>query len=579
MLDFFTLQLAFHAEESSLKRFNLTKLLLTTLFFCLLISTQVMAGDTAIPTGKGNYQDLVQLLDEFLAFKDPAGDQPRQIIRDTAGLAIDPVADFSAAAMATQKAQMAEFQTRINDMDVAAWERHQQVDYLAVRSRLDQYDFILQHTRPWARDPGFYVDRLLRVTFTELPVAGETQAEFLAKIRAVPVLVSEAQKHLDDVAADYADLAFYNLHHADGVGHGYPYRSTPPAGVLGWYDDLLQRASIQPELLPDIQAARSAVQAFSAWMESRRPGWTAEAGVGEAAFDWYLKYVKLMPWTSSQLVVLGQRELDRLWSDYALQRHRNRSLPELSPAGSEQEYQQRIDATDRRIRAFLEEQDIITVPDHIGELDTNAPWIVRPSGRNFWEEIQFRDPSPDHLHAVIPGHRFDGILASANEHPIRSKIYSAARVEGWATYLEEAMLQAGLFEDQPRVRELIQIFGIFRAARVPADVWLQTRQMNVNEVVEFWLPRVPYLDRNVARVDAEIYLRRPPGYGIGYTIGALQMHRLLADLKRQQGDDFSLKDFHDRLMVMGRLPLSLIRWEMTGLDNEVVAFWEREEMP
>ena len=143
-----------------MKRFNLTKLLLTTLFFCLLISTQVMAGDTAIPTGKGNYQDLVQLLDEFLAFKDPAGDQPRQIIRDTAGLAIDPVADFSAAAMATQKAQMAEFQSRINDMNVAAWERHQQVDYLAVRSRLDQYDFILQHTRPWARDPGFYVDRL-----------------------------------------------------------------------------------------------------------------------------------------------------------------------------------------------------------------------------------------------------------------------------------------------------------------------------------------------------------------------------------------------------------------------------------
>ena len=130
-----------------------------------------------------------------------------------------------------------------------------------------------------------------------------------------------------------------------------------------------------------------------------------------------------------------------------------------------------------------------------------------------------------------------------------------------------------------RVRELIQIFGIFRAARVPADVWLQTRRMNVAEVVDYWLERVPYLDANVARVDAEIYLRRPPGYGIGYTIGALQMERLLADRKRQLGDSFNLQAFHDRLMAAGRLPLSLVRWVMTGLDDEVRRFWPRVPMP
>ena len=141
------------------------------------------------------------------------------------------------------------------------------------------------------------------------------------------------------------------------------------------------------------------------------------------------------------------------------------------------------------------------------------------------------------------------------------------------------MLQAGMFADLPRVRELIQIFGIFRAARVPADVWLQTGEKGVEEVVEYWLQHVPYLDRDVARVDAEIYLRRPPGYGIGYTIGALQMQRLLADLKRQQGDAFELKEFHDALMHAGRLPLSLLRWEMTGLDDEVSRFWQREPMP
>ena len=549
------------------------------IYLTLALPFTTHASPGAVPSGEGSYQDLVRLLDEFVEFQDPGGERPDQIIRDRAGQPIDPVTDYGKSAIDAKRSQISRFQARILDMDVAAWSLDRQVDYLAVRSRLNQAEFTLNVSRPWARDPGFYVDRMLRVAFTDLPVEGAELEKFLARLRAIPVLVSEAQKHLDDVAADYADLAIHNLSHSDGVGHGYPYRAVPPAGVLGWYDDLLGRADAQPELIDDIQYARESVQEFDLWLKSQREHWTAPAGVGQAAFDWYLKHVKLMPWTSDELVVLGNRELDRLWADYALERHRNRSEPELAPATSAEDYQQRIDVTDRRIRKFLKEQAIITVPDDIGVLDTNAPWIVRPDGRNFWEEIQFRDPSPDHLHAVIPGHRFDGIIASRGNHPIRSKIYSAGRVEGWATYLEEAMMHAGLFEDLPRVRELIQIFGIFRAARVPADVWLQTRRMNVSEVVEYWLQRVPYLDRNVARVDAEIYLRRPPGYGIGYTIGTLQMQRLLADRKRQLGDEFALQAFHDDLMAAGRLPLSLIRWEMTGLDDEVRHFWQQDPMP
>ena len=66
---------------------------------------------------------------------------------------------------------------------------------------------------------------------------------------------------------------------------------------------------------------------------------------------------------------------------------------------------------------------------------------------------------------------------------------------------------------------------------------------------------------------------------IGYTIGSLQMQRLLADRKRQLGEDFDLKAFHDSLMTSGRLPLSLLRWEMTGLDDEVRQFWKREPIP
>ena len=558
---------------------RLGKVAATAALVWMLVPMAAAARLEGMPAGSGSYQDVVALFQEFLAWQDPqraSGERPN---RDIAGAAAAVHPDYGAAAVAARVAQMEAFQDRLTDMAVVDWPLAGQVEYLAVRSRFDQHEFTLKVSRPWSRDPGFYVDQMLRLTFADLPLADAAARELQVQLRAVSLLVEQATSNLTEVAADYADLAIFNLVNADGVGHGFPYRSTPPAGVLGWYADLSGRAAEQQsELVDEIAAAQQSVESFYTWLVENRADMTGKGGVGEDKFNWYLKHVKLMPYNTDQIVTLGLRELDRLWTVLALEQHRNRHLPKIELPGSGEEYAARIADTDQRVREFLVEKEIIAIPDYVQELGTNVPWIVRPGGPNFWENVQYRNPMPDHLHAVIPGHRFDGVVERNNAHPIRGKITSGARAEGWGVYLEEGMMNAGIVDDMPRVRELIYIFGIFRAARVPADVWLQTNEMNVNEVVDWWRERTPWLDVDVARVDAEIYLRRPPGYGLGYTVGMLQMNQLLADRKRQLGDDFILKDFHDTFMAAGRLPLSLIRWEMTGLEDEVSGLWKRERL-
>ncbi len=540
-------------------------------------SSRVYAG---MPDGSRDYAAFVALWDDFLYWRDPKSARKQQSLVDVAGLETDVYPDYGPDAIATKLGELGDLQHELDSFAVTEWPVGHQVEFLAVRAKMDEEEFTLRVSKPWSRDPGFYVDRMLRLTFTELPVEGDALAEFRRQLDAIPGLVAQGKRNLVDVAADYADLAIFNLSNSDGVGHGFPYRAEPPPGVLGWYDDLLERAqTLQPELVENIEVSRAAIESFRGWLVANRSTMTANAGVGRAAFDWYLKHVKLVPYSSDEIVTLGQRELDRLWALYALERHRNRNLPEIEISGSAAEYQSRIDETDGAIRRFLEEQDIITIPDYIGELSTNVPWIVRDGGPNFWEQIQFRNPTPDHLHAVIPGHRFDGVVERNNPHPVRRRLNDGVRVEGWAVYLEEAVMNAGLLDDQPRVRELIYLFGIFRAARMPADVWLQLNEMTADEVADYWIERVPYLDRDVARVDAEIYLRRPPGYGLGYTTGMLQMQSLLAERKRQLGDAFSLRDFHDELMASGRLPLSLVHWEMTGNDDGIADLWLREPLP
>jgi hypothetical protein len=493
---------------------------------------------------------------------------------------VDGVADWSPGKVVARREGLARLRARLGALAVASWPRPQQVDWLLVRSAVDGADFTLAVLKPWARDPGSSVDPLLYLAFTQLPQEGEGLEKLRARLRLVPRQLTAARGHLTEAAGELADLALYNLERPDGVGHGHPRRPTPPAGVLGWYDDLLARAKrLQPELVPEVEAARAAVDGYRMWLRESRPTMTARAGIGQARLDWYLRNVKLMPYTSAQLLVLGDREYQRTAAALALEQHRNRKLPPLTPARSEAEYKARIAEADRDVRRFLRQQDILTVPADVGVLDTNVPWTVRPGGRNFWEEVQFRDPRPDHVHAVIPGHRFDGVMAERLKHPIRSRFADSARVEGWANYLEEALMVAGLLDTKPRTRELFHLFGVKRAVRIRADIQMQLNQMSVSDAVAYMRERTPFLDQAVARVDAEIYLRRPPGYGLSYNVGKIQLEALLADRARQLGGDLTLKRFHDELLATGRIPLSLVRWELTGLTDEVAPLFKSESMP
>ncbi|WP_235302693.1 DUF885 family protein [Sphingopyxis sp. MWB1] len=523
-----------------------------------------IAATGAPPDGRADYKTFTALFEQYEAWRKKAG----------AGV----MADYSPATVDERRERLRRFQAELPRFAVARWDRHQQVDYLAVRAQMDLMDFTLNVTKPWARDPGLYVDELQRLAYKELPLEGDALAELRAQLRAIPAYLTQARVNLDAVAADYADLALHSLSNGDGVGHGMPYRAVEPAGLVGWFADLRGRAEVQqPELVGDIVAAEAAIAGFRDWLAAARPAMTDDAGVGKPAYDWFLRQVRLMPYDSDQIVTLAERELERHWANYTTERHRNRKLPELPLPTSAEEYEAQLAATDAKIRKWLRDEEIITIPNYIPEtyqeVGYNAPWIVRPEGPMFWEQVQFRDASPDHLHATFPGHRFDGMTRARVAHPIRRHISDSGRTEGWGFYLEETALQLGLFDDRPRTRELIYIFGIFRAARTIGDVKMQRNEMGVEETMRFWKGWTPYLDDNVARVDAGIYIRRPPGYGMTYTIGAMQLQKLLVDRKRQLGENFSLKDFHDYLMNTGRLPVSLLRYDLTGQDDEIGRLW------
>ena len=67
----------------------------------------------------------------------------------------------------------------------------------------------------------------------------------------------------------------------------------------------------------------------------------------------------------------------------------------------------------------------------------------------------------------------------------------------------------------------------------------------------------------MVRSEQHLYLRQPT-YGTSYVIGKIQVEQLLADRKRQLGTGFTMKRFMDEFDAAGLIPISLIRWELTG---------------
>jgi hypothetical protein len=428
---------------------------------------------------------------------------------------VDGIPDYSLAAMKTKEEGLVTFRKRLAEIDPEDWTISQKVDYLLMRSMLNALDFQLRITRPWERDPSTYVDMIARIPYSNTPLQNDAKARLKARLKTVPKILDLGKANLKDVPRVLAEIALRTLERSDGVNQGEPRRKVPPEGTIGW------------------------------------------------------------PYTVEDVVGISEVELYRTLAFLRIEQHKNRNLPRLEPATTEEEHERRVREAETLTREFIKKHDLMTIPDYIpSEFETDAFWIVRQGGkRHFWEEITYRDPLNNHIHASIPGHRFDGLIQRRHKNPIRRTFGDGGRAEGWTFYLEEMFLQAGLLENRPRTKELFYIAQLKRVLRIPAELNMQSGNFSLDQAIQFLIDEVPMMDENLARYDLQIYIRRP-AYGMTYLTGKVQMEKLLADRAYQLGEGFDLGKFHDEFLAAGPIPISLIRWEMTGLDDEVKIFWQ-----
>jgi hypothetical protein len=140
--------------------------------------------------------------------------------------------------------------------------------------------------------------------------------------------------------------------------------------------------------------------------------------------------------------------------------------------------------------------------------------------------------------------------------------------------MEEFMLHAGLFDDEPRAREIVWIMLAQRAARGLGSLYAQANELTMkgsSDIQVQWTPRGwlrPDLD--LLGFEQHLYLRQP-GYGTSYVTGKYLIEQLMSERSKQLGSEFTTRRFFEEFNATGMIPVSLIRWELTGDGDEIRA--------
>lgn len=516
-----------------------------------------------------NHSDLVSLFKEWRTFENPP--------------LLEGAPDYTITTFENRWPEFKELQARLLAMDTSGWSVESQVDYHIVWAEMNGYDFNHRVLKPWVRDPAFYKSLWMarsdvpahegpthhsttEIWTYDFPLSSIAKEKLLKELKVIPALNEQAKGNLTGNAKELWVTGIRDIR-----GQSINLKT-----IRSW-DGIAN----DPELVGVIDKAITSTDSFVSWLEKEGKSKTGSSGIGKDNYTWYLQNVHLVPLTWDDEVMLLKRELARAWSSLKLEEHRNRNLPELKAANSPQAFSTLAEKSAKSFLNFLEKEEIVTVKDYFEPaLRPHMGGYVPKESRNFFLIGMHYDARPLYSHFY---HWFE--LARMDNEPHTSEIRKGpllynifdSRNEGTATAVEEMFMDAGLYDDDPRVREIVYIMIAQRAARGLGSLYAHANEMTMEDAGGIHSEYTPRgwmkTEKELLIFEQHLYLRQP-GYGTSYITGKHLLEAVMADYSRIKGQDFKLKNFFDRLNSIGNIPIALGHWEMTGVDRQVKSITE-----
>lgn len=206
---------------------------------------------------------------------------------------------------------------------------------------------------------------------------------------------------------------------------------------------------------------------------------------------------------------------------------------------------------------------VAPVPDSIAPKYTTGRYVSPSSDDQpgyYWVNTYALDKRPLYaipaltLHEAVPGHHFQISLASEMEDlpKVRRSTYISAFGEGWGLYSEYLGLEVGIYDD-PYDNFGRLSYEMWRACRLVVDTGMHMFGWSREKALNYMLENTALSEHNVT-TEIDRYISWP-AQALAYKLGEIKIKELRALAEMQLGDRFDLREFHDKLLENGSVPL------------------------
>ncbi len=505
----------------------------------------------------------------------------------------DRLADYSKGALNRQLKEIKNFVDEFASFDTTGFDVDARIDHRLMVQIAKSALRNLEKFKDHLRNPGAYCDECMGGVFLllikEFAPLEERLAKVLGRLRAIPDVLAQGRANItrEEVPPIWNEVALESSQQGLAL-----FTMLIPA--------LAQRV---PNLATDLnsasQTAAKALEDYARFLrETVGPKARGDFAAGKELFEELLRENHMLDYSADELLKTGWRlfeETDKAMAQLAQRIDRQKTARELleiakanHPKADEllDVYRREMD----RAKQFVVAHDIVTIP--AGEslkIEPTPPFLrgIMPYAAYMMpgplEKIQQGiflvtpvDPhSPKEeqeqklkghyygklpvtaLHEAYPGHHLQLVYAnSVGSLPRKLGAFiSTLFIEGWAFYCEELMEQLG-YIDQPTQRLGRLSDQLWRAARIILDVSLHTKNMTVQEGIDFLVSKCG-LEPTNARAEVRRYTGSPT-QPMSYLIGKLEILKLIEEYKKRH-PGASLQQVHDAVLSCGSLPPRLMR--------------------
>jgi uncharacterized protein (DUF885 family) len=502
----------------------------------------------------------------------------------------DRLPDRSRAAIDAEVARLRSTIAELDRIDPRGLGPVNRIDYDLLRHDAEGKLFDLTEVRRWETDPGSYNygDAIQSLTARSFAPPEERLRVVIARLGQVPRLLASARENLSHPPRLFSEFAIEDF---EGL-LSFLDRDVP-AALSAVKDSALWARYSQAKT-----RAADSTRSFVEWVRKDLvPRSDGTFVLGADRYAKKLHYEEMIDTPLDTLLAIGARELDRLEARY------EKTAKEIDPGASLEQ----INETMRRdhpaadslipyaqglledLRSYCIRSKFIEIPSEIrcrvrptpefeasrsfASLDPPGPFETKANEAYYaitlpgasWDSARVEQhlqgysrwtlPSVS-AHEAYPGHFVHFLWAKRAPTQVRKALGCGSFAEGWGLYCEEALFDHGYRREDPRARFGMLRWALVRSCRLQAGIRVHTKGMSIEEATQYFVDHAHMERANAAR---EAYRAAFDPTYIVYTVGAMQIRKMRADLERREGAKFDLARFHASMLSQGALPVALLR--------------------